>query len=355
MACSVADRVAEDGGLPTRFVGMRNIAESPYRYLMDPDEQLRVLLEIDDNDEVVWGIVHSHVASPPYPSPTDVGLAAYPDAIYVLASFADEPPELRAWTIVQRRGQRGRARTHLAALVAHHAGARRTLSALLDMGGRMSQLLVITFGARETAGQAAERLKSINKAHAVSIQDMAVVEKDDDEKVHVHHGMDAATAGGAIGGGVLGLLLGLVFFPIGGLLIGVAAGAFIGRSLHHNVDKKLIEDVTNDLSANTSALFVIGDGSDIGGGRRTGALQGQDLPDHAGLGDRGTAPGCPRQGAAELADGAGQALVAGQHEVPPGVIAGSLSACGPARSSLGFGAPAVLHYSSPMSSFQTSG
>jgi len=125
----------------------------------------------------------------------------------------------------------------------------------------MSQLLVITFPKRETAGQAAERLKSINKAHAASIQDMAVVEKDADEKVHVHHGIDTATAGGAIGGGVLGLLIGLVFFPIGGLLIGAAAGAFIGRSFHHNVDKKLIEDVTNDLAANSSALFVIGEGS----------------------------------------------------------------------------------------------
>jgi uncharacterized membrane protein len=125
----------------------------------------------------------------------------------------------------------------------------------------MSQLLVITFGERETAGQAGERLMSINKAHAVSIDDMAVVEKDADEKVHVHHGVDTATASGAIGGGVLGLLLGLVFFPIGGLLIGAAAGAFIGRSLHHNVDKKLIEDVTGDLTANTSALFVLGSGT----------------------------------------------------------------------------------------------
>jgi uncharacterized membrane protein len=77
----------------------------------------------------------------------------------------------------------------------------------------------------------------------------------------VHHGIDTTTASGAIGGGVLGLLLGLVFFPIAGLLIGVAAGAFIGRSLHHNVDKKLIEDVTNDLGPNTSAVFVVGDGN----------------------------------------------------------------------------------------------
>lgn len=96
----VGQRLAEDGGAPTRFVGMRNMAVSPYRYLMDPEEQLRVLLEIDDNDEVVWGIVHSHVSSPPVPSMTDVGLAAYPDALYLICSFAAEPPELRGWTIV---------------------------------------------------------------------------------------------------------------------------------------------------------------------------------------------------------------------------------------------------------------
>ena len=96
----VAERVAEDGGVPNRFVGMRNVAESPFRYLMDPVEQLQLLEEIDERDEVVWAIVHSHVESPPYPSPTDIGLAAFPDAVYVLASFASEPPELRAWTIV---------------------------------------------------------------------------------------------------------------------------------------------------------------------------------------------------------------------------------------------------------------
>jgi [CysO sulfur-carrier protein]-S-L-cysteine hydrolase len=96
----IGRRVAEDGGAPSRFVGMRNTAVSPYRYLMDPEEQLRVLLEVDDNDEIVWAIVHSHVASPPVPSMTDVGLAAYPDALYLICSFAAPEPELRGWTIV---------------------------------------------------------------------------------------------------------------------------------------------------------------------------------------------------------------------------------------------------------------
>jgi proteasome lid subunit RPN8/RPN11 len=95
----VGERPPEDGGMPTRFVGLRNAAASPYRYLIDPDEQLRVMLEIDDAAEVIWGIVHSHVASPAEPSITDIGLAAYPDAVYLICSFAGEQPEVRAWTI----------------------------------------------------------------------------------------------------------------------------------------------------------------------------------------------------------------------------------------------------------------
>jgi [CysO sulfur-carrier protein]-S-L-cysteine hydrolase len=95
----VAERYAADGGVPTRYVHMRNAAASPYRYLLDPDEQLRVFLEIDDADEVVWGIVHSHVASPAVPSATDVGLAFYPDSLYLVCSLAGDVPEVRAWTI----------------------------------------------------------------------------------------------------------------------------------------------------------------------------------------------------------------------------------------------------------------
>ncbi|CAN5814310.1 M67 family metallopeptidase [soil metagenome] len=95
----VADRHANEGGHPTRYVPLHNAAESPYRYLLDPDEQLRVMLEIDDADEVVWGIAHSHVASPAVPSATDIGLAYYPDSLYLICSLRGEAPEVRAWII----------------------------------------------------------------------------------------------------------------------------------------------------------------------------------------------------------------------------------------------------------------
>lgn len=89
-----------EGGHPTRYVPLTNAAASPYRYLIDPQEQLRVWLELEDNGEVPWGIVHSHVASAAVPSATDVGLAFFPDSLYVICSLAGEAPTVRGWSIV---------------------------------------------------------------------------------------------------------------------------------------------------------------------------------------------------------------------------------------------------------------
>jgi proteasome lid subunit RPN8/RPN11 len=101
-ACGILSGTAphEAGGVALAFHGLTNAAASPYRYLIDPGEQLRLMLALDDADEVVWGIFHSHVRSPAVPSPTDVGLAFYPDALYLLCSLADmDAPVVRAWRI----------------------------------------------------------------------------------------------------------------------------------------------------------------------------------------------------------------------------------------------------------------
>jgi [CysO sulfur-carrier protein]-S-L-cysteine hydrolase len=98
---------AANGGEVTRWYPTRNALESPYRYEIDADDLLRTTIEIDDRDEVVWAIVHSHVASPARPSPTDVRQATYPEALYLVVSLdaadADATtgvPGIRAWRIV---------------------------------------------------------------------------------------------------------------------------------------------------------------------------------------------------------------------------------------------------------------
>ena len=86
---------------PERYVALRNASASPYRYSIDPDEQLRVWTELDAGGESVWSIVHSHVNSAAEPSKTDVGLAYFPESLYLIVSLAEPTqPELRAWSIV---------------------------------------------------------------------------------------------------------------------------------------------------------------------------------------------------------------------------------------------------------------
>lgn len=98
---------AADGGLALRFEPTRNAAASPYRYEIDSGDLLQLTLAADDADEAFWAIVHSHVKSAARPSPTDIGLAFYPDALYILCSLGEgeaDPatgePGVRAWRIV---------------------------------------------------------------------------------------------------------------------------------------------------------------------------------------------------------------------------------------------------------------
>jgi proteasome lid subunit RPN8/RPN11 len=103
----IGDAPAADGGRALRYEPTRNVAASPYRYEIDPNDLLRLTIVTDDADQVFWGIVHSHTHTPAVPSPTDVGLAFYPDALYLLVSLSDDEadratgePSLRAWRIV---------------------------------------------------------------------------------------------------------------------------------------------------------------------------------------------------------------------------------------------------------------
>ena len=96
----VGDAPAGDGGRPLRWEPTRNKAASPFRYEIDPGQLLRLTLATEDAGEAFWAIVHSHVRTAARPSPTDVGLAFYPDALYVLVSLASDAPEVRAWRIL---------------------------------------------------------------------------------------------------------------------------------------------------------------------------------------------------------------------------------------------------------------
>ena len=81
---------------------MTNSEKSPYRYNMDSKELFQTYREIEDNGWDLLAIYHSHTHTEAYPSATDVRLATWPDAHYILVSLMDkESPVIRAFRIVE--------------------------------------------------------------------------------------------------------------------------------------------------------------------------------------------------------------------------------------------------------------
>ena len=106
-ACGIVH--AKDGQ-PVSVHRVTNVAASPYRFEMHGIEQMQLEQSRDDAGETLFAIYHSHVASPAYPSQTDVRMAffppgevdqapAYPEALYILVSLAEDPPPVHAYHI----------------------------------------------------------------------------------------------------------------------------------------------------------------------------------------------------------------------------------------------------------------
>jgi [CysO sulfur-carrier protein]-S-L-cysteine hydrolase len=97
--------VASRDGAAVRVYRATNAAASALRYEIDGAEQYRIQMEIEDADLDLGAIYHSHTRTEPYPSQTDINLAFYPDAVYVIVGLGGNQPDVRAYEIREGRVQ----------------------------------------------------------------------------------------------------------------------------------------------------------------------------------------------------------------------------------------------------------
>ncbi len=88
---------------PIRHKPMINAAASPTFYEFDSKDLLNLYREIDDLDEEIVVVYHSHTETQAYPSRTDIAYASEPGAHYVLVSTRKEiapENEFRSYRII---------------------------------------------------------------------------------------------------------------------------------------------------------------------------------------------------------------------------------------------------------------
>lgn len=94
----------EENGNARSIYSLRNIAPNPQTaYEVAPEELFSAQRQMREQGEQLVAIYHSHPRSAePLPSETDVRLAYYPAAMYLIVGLGGVEPSLRAFSISER-------------------------------------------------------------------------------------------------------------------------------------------------------------------------------------------------------------------------------------------------------------
>jgi proteasome lid subunit RPN8/RPN11 len=90
---------SRDGVAETVYPATNAAASPPYAYEIDSADLYRIQMAIEDAGLDLGAIYHSHPRSEPVPSQTDINLAFYPEAIYIIVGLKGPEPDMRAFTI----------------------------------------------------------------------------------------------------------------------------------------------------------------------------------------------------------------------------------------------------------------
>jgi len=93
--------IAGRDGEPVQLYETRNVAAGNRLYEIDPAQLIDLeFRELPAQETEIIAIYHSHPESQPYPSATDVELAFWPDAVFLICSLANPArPEIRGFRI----------------------------------------------------------------------------------------------------------------------------------------------------------------------------------------------------------------------------------------------------------------
>jgi uncharacterized membrane protein len=129
----------------------------------------------------------------------------------------------------------------------------------------MADLVVVAYDGEDTADQALNKLRELQKEYLVDLEDAVVAVRDKNGKVRVKQAIPLvglSAAGGAAWGGLFGLLIGIVFLnPLLGWLAGAAmgagAGALSGALSDYGINDDFIKEVGQSLERGKSAMFLL--------------------------------------------------------------------------------------------------
>jgi uncharacterized membrane protein len=120
----------------------------------------------------------------------------------------------------------------------------------------VSDLVAIGYDTLADAQTVAANIVQAQKEHLIDIDDLVVVERKQDGKVKLHQ--PSAAGAGAVGGALWGGLIGLIFLvPLFGMAIGAATGAAAGALSDYGIDDNFMKELGASLQPGGGAVIVL--------------------------------------------------------------------------------------------------
>lgn len=120
------------------------------------------------------------------------------------------------------------------------------------------QVIVAAFQDESKANAVLKELQDAKKQGLIDIRDAAVLTKDPDGKLHIKDTKDWGFGKGALAGGVVGVIAGLLAGPVGwGLLGGALIGGVAAKMADGGFDNKRLEQIGASLKPGSSAIVAV--------------------------------------------------------------------------------------------------
>lgn len=122
----------------------------------------------------------------------------------------------------------------------------------------MENIIVAVFSSEGEAQEGARALRQLDVEGIITINEAAVIHKNENGKVKIRDNTAGAPAGTAVGtatGTVVGALIGALGGPVGAAVGGVVAGAVAGGATV-GVSRDYLKDVSQTLKPGTTAVVA---------------------------------------------------------------------------------------------------
>jgi uncharacterized membrane protein len=126
------------------------------------------------------------------------------------------------------------------------------------------KIIGIKVDSTDQADFVVESLRLAMEAKRVTLEDVAVVVKDDEGKVHIHQTKDVTVGKGAKRGTLVGAIVGLAAPPLlGAAAVGAGIGALWGKFRDRGIDDKQMKNIGEMIAAGQAVVFALGDDASI--------------------------------------------------------------------------------------------